>query len=211
VLIPEVVADGFATRLAALDANARARLGVHTVEPGESLTSIAGHYKVPETFIDRVNAGKRAKLQPGDLLWVPAGDVSQLRAGLGSDLERRIHRVRSGESLWSISRRYGMTVAQLSRMNHISTKAVLQPGQRLQVAGTGGSQSAAEPAAQRVAATGGKVAYKVRRGDTLSTIARRFEVTVRDLQAWNNMGRSTALRAGQSLTIHVGGGPNVGG
>jgi membrane-bound lytic murein transglycosylase D len=142
---------------------------------------------------------------------VPTGDVSQLRAGLGSDLERRIHRVRSGESLWSISRRYGMTVAQLARMNHISTKALLQPGQRLQVAGSGGGPAAAEPAAQRVASADGKVKYKVKRGDTLSGIARRFEVTVRDLQAWNNMGRSTALRAGQSLTIHVGGGTNVGG
>jgi membrane-bound lytic murein transglycosylase D len=213
VLVPEVVADGFATKLAALDGNARARLALHTVEPGESLTSIAGRYKVPETFIDRVNAGKRANLQPGDGLWVPGGEVSQLRAGLGSDLERRVHRVRSGESLWSISRRYGMSVSQLARMNHISTKALLQPGQRLQVAGSGGSGASpsAEPAAQRVAATDGKVNYKVKRGDTLSTIARRFEVTVRDLQAWNNMGRSTALRAGQSLTIHVGGGARVGG
>jgi membrane-bound lytic murein transglycosylase D len=144
---------------------------------------------------------------------VPAGDVSQLRAGLGSDLERRVHRVRSGESLWSISRRYGMTVPQLARMNHISTKAVLQPGQRLQVAGSGGSAGSASGAAEpaRVAAADGKVNYKVRRGDTLSGIARRYAVTVRDLQAWNNMGRSTALRAGQFLTIHVGGGANVGG
>jgi membrane-bound lytic murein transglycosylase D len=213
VLVPEVVAEGFAAKLVALDGNARARLDVHRVEPGESLASIAGRYKVPETFIDRMNAGKRADLQPGDALWVPAGDVSQLRAGLGSDLERRVHRVRSGESLWSISRRYGMTVSQLARMNHISTKAVLQPGQRLQVAGSGGSGAspASDAAAQRVAVTEGKVNYKVKRGDTLSAIARSFKVTVRDLQAWNNMGRSTALRAGQSLTIHVGGGPDVGG
>lgn len=207
VLVPEVVADGFVTKFAALDANSRARLGVHTVAAGESLASIAGRYKVPETFIERVNAGKRADIQPGDLLWVPAGDVSQLRAGLGSDLERRIHRVRSGESLWSISRRYGMTVPQLARMNHVSTQAVLQPGQRLQVAGSGGSSEAAET---RVAAAS-KVSYRVKRGDTLSGIARRFAVTVNQLQAWNNMGRSTALRAGQSLTIHVRGNSGVGG
>ena len=36
-------------------------------------------------------------------------------------------------------------------------------------------------------------------------------VTVRELQSWNNMGGSTALRAGQSLTIHVGGGSGIGG
>jgi membrane-bound lytic murein transglycosylase D len=213
ILVPEVVADAFSTQLAALDSNARARLGVHTVAPGESLASIAGRYQVPEAVIDRMNVDRRADLRAGDELRVPAGDVSQLRAGLGSDLERRIHRVKGGESLWSISRRYGMSVSQLARMNHISTKTMLQPGQRLQVAGSSGSGAAAsgEAAPERVASTDSKVSYRVRRGDTLSTIARRFEVSVRDLQAWNNMGRSTALRAGQFLTIHVGGGANVGG
>ncbi len=168
---------------------------------------------MPETVIDRVNTGKRADLKAGDQLWVPAGDVSQLRAGLGSDMERRVHRVKSGESLWSISRRYGMTVQQLARMNHISSKSLLKPGQRLQVAGTGGSAQSASASTEttKVAATAGKVNYKVKRGDTLSGIARRFAVSVRDLQAWNNMGGSTALRAGQLLTIHVGGMASVGG
>jgi len=204
VLVPDVVADNFTTQLAALDGNGRARLGVHTVAPGESLASIAGRYKVPETFIDRMNAGKRAVLQPGDELLVPAGDVSQLRAGLGSDLERRIHRVRSGESLWSISRRHGMTVSQLARLNGISTKGVLRPGQRLLVSGSPAS------AAGTAVPASGKVSYTVRRGDTLSGIARRFSVTVRQLQAWNNLGGSTLLRAGQLLTIHVGGSSDVG-
>jgi membrane-bound lytic murein transglycosylase D len=213
VLVPEVVADGFIAKFAALDTNARARLGVHTVAPGESVASIAGIYKVPETVIDRVNTGKRADLKPGDQLWVPAGDVSQLRAGLGSDMERRVHRVKNGESLWSISRRYGMTVQQLARMNHISSKSLLKPGQRLQVAGSGGSAQSASTSTEttKVAATAGKVNYKVKRGDTLSGIARRFAVSVRELQAWNNMGGSTALRAGQLLTIHVGGTSSVGG
>jgi membrane-bound lytic murein transglycosylase D len=219
VLIPLVVADAFGEKLAALDGPRRARLEVHTVAAGESLTSIAGRYKVPETFIDRVNDGTQADLRAGDELWVPAGDVSQLRAGLGSDLERRTHRVKEGESLWSISRRYGMSVGALARMNHISTKALLRPGQRLQVAGSGPGQAAGvasladtgSASTPRPAATGGKLSYRVRRGDTLSTIARRFEVTIRELQAWNNMGRSTALRAGQFLTIHVGEGSGAGG
>jgi membrane-bound lytic murein transglycosylase D len=210
VLVPEVVADNFTVRLAALAPNARAKMAVHTVAPGESLASIAGRYKVPESVVDRMNDGPQSGLEPGDVLWVPAGDVSQLRAGLGSDLERRVHRVRSGESLWSISRKYGMTVTQLARMNHISTKSLLHPGQRLQVAGSGGSGDSATATA-RVASADGKVKYKVKRGDTLSGIARRYAVTVRELQSWNNMGGSTSLRAGQSLTIHVAGGSGVGG
>ncbi len=166
---------------------------------------------MPENFIERFNAGQRAKLEAGDLLWVPTGDVSQLRAGLGSDMERRTHRVRSGESLWSISRRYGMTVPQLARMNNLSSKATIQPGQRLQVAGSGGNAQKQASAGETQVAKVGKVNYKVQRGDTLSGIARRFAVSVHQLQAWNNMGRSTALRAGQFLTIHVGGNSGVGG
>ncbi len=217
VLVPEVVADDFVASLAALDDHARARLALHTVAAGESLTSIAGHYQVPEAFLDRMNDGAQANLRAGDELWVPAGDVSQLRAGLGSDLERRTHRVKEGESLWSISRRYGMSVGALARMNHISTKSLLRPGQRLQVAGSGPSQAtgvasvADSRSAERAAATGGKVSYRVKRGDTLSAIALHFAVSIRELQSWNNMGRSTALRAGQSLTIHVGEGAGVGG
>ena len=197
----------------ALDGHARARLGIHTVAAGESLTSIAGRYQVPEAFIDRMNTGAHVDLKTGDELWVPAGDVSQLRAGprLGHGAA---HAPRQGTAnrCWSISRRYGMSVPQLARMNHVSTGTVLQPGQRLQVAGSGGSailprhgldQAGSPPRAA-------KVNYKVRRGDTLSDIARRFEVTVRDLQAWNNMGRSTALRAGQFLTIRVAGDKSFG-
>lgn len=204
MLIPEVVADGFVTQIAALDGNARARLGVHTVANGESLASIASRYKVPETFIERVNADQPAGLQPGDLLFVPAGEVAQLRDGLGSDLERRVYRVRSGDSLWTISRGHGMSVSQLARLNGISTQKALQPGQRLLLSGGPATSETPVPAA-------GKVNYKVKRGDTLSGIARRFAVTVQQLQVWNNMVGSTALRAGQLLTIHVGSETGIGG
>jgi membrane-bound lytic murein transglycosylase D len=210
MLIPEVVADGFNAQFATLDAPARAGLGFHTVVAGESMASVAGHYKVPETFLKRVNADAPVDLQAGQLLLVPTGNVAQLRDGLGADLERRTYRVRPGDSLWSISHRNGMSVSQLARLNGISTKAVLQPGQRLLVSGSAPGNSAV------VAATGGPPAsgpvnYTVKRGDTLSGIAHRFAVTVQQLQGWNKMGGSTSLRAGQRLTIHVGNNTNLGG
>jgi membrane-bound lytic murein transglycosylase D len=210
LLIPEIVADGFVTQFAALDATARAGLGVHTVAAGESMASIAGHYKVPESFLKRLNADVPIDLQAGQQLLVPVGEVSQLREGLGADLERRTYRVRSGDSLWSISRRHGMSIAQLARMNGISTNALLHPGQRLQISGARAS-SGALAAANGNPPLSGHVNYKVKRGDTLSGIARRFAVTVQQIQGWNNMGRSTSLRAGQQLTIHLSDNTNVGG
>ena len=90
VLVPEVVADGFTAKFAALDANARARLGVHTVAPGESVASIAGLYKVPETVIDRMNTGKRADLKTGDAALGAGGRrvAASRRARLGHGAAR---------------------------------------------------------------------------------------------------------------------------
>jgi membrane-bound lytic murein transglycosylase D len=210
MLIPEVVADSFVTQLATLDATARAGLGVHTIAAGESLASVAGQYKVPESFLKRINSDASSGLRAGRQLLVPAGDVSQLREGLGADLERRSYRVRSGDSLWSIAHRNGMTIARLAHMNGISQNAMLHPGQHLQISGAPASSGAVAMASSDPPVSG-HVSYKVQRGDTLSDIARRFEVTVQQLQGWNNMGPSTSLRAGQRLTIHVGNNTNVGG
>lgn len=204
LLVPEVVADQFTAQLAGLDRVARARLGTHTVAPGESIASVAGHFKVPESFLHQLNGTGGADPAAGTALMVPAGDVSQLRAGLGADFERRTHRVLAGESLWSISRRHGMTVAQLARLNRIAPTATLQLGQRLNVSGTAAAAPATAPARE-------SVRYTVRRGDTLSLIARRYAVTVRQLQAWNDMGGRTMLRAGQRLTIRLDGRRNLGG
>ena len=210
MLIPEFVADHFVAQLAALDGPARAGLGIHTVAAGESIASIAGLYKVPESYLKGINADALVDLQPGQQLLVPTGNVAQLRDGLGSDFERRTYRVRSGDSLWSISHQNGMSVSQLARMNGLSTKAMLHPGQRLQVSGSAGGSGAIVASNGDLPASG-PVNYTVKRGDTLSGIAHRFAVTVEQLQDWNNMGRSTSLRAGQRLTIHVGGNTNVGG
>ena len=103
-----------------------------------------------------------------------------------------------------------MSIAQLARMNGISTNAMLHPGQRLQISGSPAS-SGALAVANGDPPVSGHVSYTVKKGDTLSDIALRFEVTVQQLQGWNNMGPSTSLRAGQRLAIHVGNNTNVGG
>jgi membrane-bound lytic murein transglycosylase D len=211
MLIPEVVADGFSAQLAALDAPARAGLGVHTIAAGESIASVAGRYQVPESFLKRINADAPTNLQAGQQLLVPVGNVTQLRDGLGADLERRTYRVRPGDSLWSIAHRNHMSVTQLARMNGISTKAMLHPGQRLQISGSPPASTGMTAAANGNPPVSGPVNYTVKRGDTLSDIARRFAVTVQQLQDWNNMGRATSLRAGQRLTIHVSNNTNLGG
>ena len=199
LLVPAVVAPQFREKFAAMGPADRAGLTAHTVQQGDTLGSLASRHGIPVAFLQGVNGlDGSATLQVGDALYVPRGDVKPLRAGLVRSATS-VHVVRQGDTLWGISRRYGMSVAEVARANGISPKATLRPGQRLAV------RPPASGGVTTVAVSGGtrQIAYQVRRGDTLSSIARRFDVSVGQLQAWNGMQGRTGIRAGQSLTIHV--------
>jgi membrane-bound lytic murein transglycosylase D len=207
LLVPAVVADQFVPRFAALEPAQRAGLTPYSVASGDTLTGLARHYQVPASFLQSVNGINGSELSIGTELYVPGRDVAPLRKGLVRAATSQ-HTVRSGDTLWGISRRYGMSVGELARVNGISTKSTLRPGQKLAVRppATGGA-----PASVAQAGEPRKINYKVRKGDTLSGIARRFDVSVRELQAWNRMSSNTSIRAGQRLTIHVDGSRDYGG
>lgn len=98
------------------------------------------------------------------------------------------HQVRPGENLWVIARRYGVSVDELQRWNGLGGDSLIRPGDRILVNMTqpGSSQSRE---------------YTVRRGDSLWTIARRHDVSVRELMRWNGLNEGAILRPGQTLTI----------
>lgn len=102
------------------------------------------------------------------------------------------YRVRAGDSLWTIARRFGTTTTALQRANGL-TSTRLRIGQVLVLPGAGGGTAVA-------AAT----EYRVRPGDTLWSISRRFGTSISALQHANGLGGS-ALRVGQRLTIPAGG------
>jgi membrane-bound lytic murein transglycosylase D len=106
----------------------------------------------------------------------------------------RVHKVRSGDTLWGVARKYGVTVPALASANGLTTSSALSVGARLEIPGAGGATPGADTT---------RMTYKVRRGDTLSQIAERFNVSVRQLMTWNQMRQSTSLRAGQRLVIYV--------
>lgn len=98
------------------------------------------------------------------------------------------HQVRPGENLWVIARRYGVSVDELQRWNGLGGDSLIRPGDRILVNMTqpGSSQNRE---------------YTVRRGDSLWTIARRHDVSVRELMRWNGLNEGAILRPGQTLTI----------
>ncbi|HEX6201504.1 MAG TPA: DUF5715 family protein [Thermoanaerobaculia bacterium] len=106
------------------------------------------------------------------------------------------YRVRAGDSLWTIARRFGTTTTALQRANGL-TSTRLRIGQVLVLPGAGGGGTAV------AAATTSR--YRVRSGDTLWSISRRFGTSISAIQHANGLGGS-ALRVGQTLTIPAGGG-----
>ena len=99
--------------------------------------------------------------------------------------------MRSGDSLFNIARRYGVSVDDLRMTNRLSGNAI-RAGQRLRIPRTG--EANVEPSS---------VIYTVRSGDTLSTIAGRYGVSVTKLRRLNRLS-SSRLQVGQRLEIPEG-------
>jgi murein DD-endopeptidase MepM/ murein hydrolase activator NlpD len=96
------------------------------------------------------------------------------------------HRVAKGEHLGAIAGRYGVSLQAIAKANGLSSPYLISVGQVLQVPG-------GADVAQRQ--------YVVRRGDTLSAVARRFDVAQANIAAANGIKSPYALRVGQSLEI----------
>ncbi|WP_206208607.1 LysM peptidoglycan-binding domain-containing protein [Vogesella mureinivorans] len=125
-----------------------------------------------------------------------------------------LHTVAPGDTLYNISRRYSMSVADLRNLNSLQDDTV-KLGQVLKVIGTSSTavasatdSSALRPASySRPAAASAAVAvdYIVQRGDTVFSIARKFGVAHTDILRWNNPEQLANLQPGQKLRVQNSG------
>lgn len=102
----------------------------HQVRPGESLWVIARRYSVGVDDVQRWNGlGSGSLIRPGQRLVIHM----ETPGGRGAPVEAARYTVRSGDSLWEISRRLDVRLADLMRWNGLDADSVLQPGQVLTV------------------------------------------------------------------------------
>lgn len=188
----------------------------HRVQRGENLTSIARRYGVPVATLKQANNLRGATIHPGDTLIIPgvpsaspdpvaAAAVAEARPDISAQLPERqpaaapgkprVYTVKRGDTLWGVARKHGVTVPALASANGLSSKSQLTAGSRLEIPGAGGATA---PAGEST-----RMTYKVRSGDTLSEIAEKFNVSVRQLMSWNNLRSSSSLRAGQRIVVYV--------
>lgn len=167
------------------------RYTVHRVRRGETLSGVASRYRTSVRALMQLNHLRSAnRIWPGQQLQVPdrARGRGYRRASLapGSAVN---HRVRAGDSLWVLARRYGTTVDRIRQENRLRDN-LLHPGQVLVIHGP-----------EVAEAGGGAGGYVVRSGDTLGGIARAHDVPLRRLLEENHLSRHSTIYPGQTLQI----------
>jgi membrane-bound lytic murein transglycosylase D len=212
LLVPAYLPVDFEAQITALPIPAHHNTVRYKVKRGDTLFALTKRFDVSAEQIRQLNRLKKDQLPVGHTITLSQANTNPEFLALSQELRldriaspRRVtqsthYKVRRGDTLASIAKRHHVSVANLKRWNHIKGQSV-HAGQQLVI------QSKASPSKQRVAKNSAsknnshKVSYKVRPGDTLNSIGRRYNISVKQIRGWNS--GSGNLQAGQRLTLFV--------
>lgn len=177
---------------------------IHQVEKGETLYAISKRYKADVNQIIAINRVQNSSIDIGQFLEIPYGEVK---------LTGKSHTVAKGETLYSIAKKYDVTVNELKDWNSLRTNS-LDIGQVVTVGDfrrvraveetikqdepivKTQTQSIDKPMEKPV--TKEKYSYFVQTGDNLKSISEKFKVNQDSIIFWNDL-KSTKLSIGQEL------------
>jgi membrane-bound lytic murein transglycosylase D len=216
--MPVDVADQFTAALAQVPTNERVRWQRHRVKNGEAISQIAEKYNTTVPALRAANNMRGNTIRAGHYLMIPVATKplsaysqsadarlakTQNRKRAGNKIE---HVVRSGESFWTISRRYNVTHRQVAAWNGMAPGDTLSVGKKLVIWTDEAVARVDQPRTSPTAALGNttrKLRYTVRNGDSLYLIARKFRVGIDQIARWNSIDRDKILRPGQKLNLYV--------
>lgn len=167
-----------------------ATTSLYVVKSGDTLYSIASRYGVSVNEIMRLNNLNSSVLSIGQQLRIPVG-------GDTSSDNYVIYTVKVGDNLYSIAKKYNVTVDAIINENNLSSN-LLSIGQKLRIPRVTGDIDSSQYST-----------YVVKSGDTLYKIASNYGMTVSQLMAVNNL-ENTSLSIGQILKVISGGGSSSG-
>jgi len=200
-------------------------LGYETVKTDKSmrLQDIAEHLNVSEEVLSQLNPELRYKITPEKeyLLKVPA-EMAEKYARVADAIPRWeqlppspkprtviiTHRVKRGESLASIAKKYRTSTKAIRSYNHLSAKKNITVGQHLSIP-IRSNKAFNKPTYQKAEKNGKKTGagaevrhYRVKKGDTLAGVAARNNITIRQLKEANSL-RGDTLKVGQVIRISI--------
>lgn len=165
---------------------------IHKVDQKETLYGISRRYRTTVDAILEFNAGAKDGLDIGEILKVPYTP----KATTAKPSDGVVHKVAAKETLFSISRLYGVGMSELRQWNNLSSDA-LSVGQELIVKKkTTGTISTSTT----LSVISKKGIHTVGAKETLFSIAKQYNITEKQLRDWNNI-QGNELKAGQTLFV----------
>ena len=184
----------------------------YRIRNGDSLSVIARKFRTTQKLIREVNNLRGSTIRAGTYPMIPRASKSastytqSAAARLARTMtrsrgsKRTLYRVQPGDSLWTISRKYGVKTRSLAKWNGMAPRDTLAVGRELVIWGGKSVVSiCGGPPNGRVR----RVSYTVRKGDSLWKISSRFKVSVNQLKNWNSLSGKRVLRPGQRLVMYI--------
>jgi len=216
LLLPNHKIATFEQGLAKLSKKERLAWQRYKIKSGDSLGKIAQQFNTEIDLIKQVNNVKGNQIRAGKFLLIPVATASldsyllsqnQRLAKTQNKVlagEKRIHIVKSGDTLWDLSRTYNVSTRSIAKWNAMAPRDTIKPGQKLVIWQktavkelTINSLTPGEKAIMR------NINYRVRKGDSFARIADKFNVSIKDIERWNSLNRAKYLQPGQMLKLSV--------
>lgn len=159
---------------------------VYTVKSGDTLSSIARNYG---TTVYRIVSLNPSITNP-NLIY--PGEQFIISIDSNTNSSSVVYTVVRGDTLSEIAARYNTTVSKLVTDNNISNPNLIYPGQRIGIS-VGTIPSLGNEC--------GKILYTIRRGDTLSEIAAKYDTTVNEIATLNNISNPNLIYAGNIIRV----------
>ncbi len=180
---------------------------IHRVRRGDTLQKIALRYHTTIASLQQWNRISGSSIRPGQRLTAYYRTVAGSTPPEAAEPQLAVsatgeYRVRRGDTLYSISQRFGITVEQLRQVNNLGRSSIIKPGDRLRVV----SREETEGSISRPSGPSSStkiIKYRIRPGDTLEEIASRHRVEVSDLMRWNRLSSADAILAGSTLRVRL--------
>jgi len=179
----------------------------YKIKRGDSWWRISRRFGVPIKILKRINRTNRNLLRPGRSILIPKSkrfylafkktNKISLTKGRRWTNRRGNYVVKPGDTLWDIAKRFKVSLKTILVANRLNKRSIIRPGMKLYIPIT---DYKSLKSAQRALK---QILYRVKKGDNLWGIARKFGVTTNQLLTWNNLKKNSRIYPGDKIKIFI--------
>lgn len=181
----------------------------YVVKKGESLKSLAARWDMSVDELAQLNEiPAQTKIRAGDSMKVPAqAEQAKGKSKRQNPPEFAQYTVKRGDSWNALANKLGVSGEALAKLNGMSATRMLQLGETIKLPADADAVLAAEPVTAKADSKDKKrnkttsSSYTIKRGDTLNSIARKFEIDINELAGMNGIPANTMVRVGDSIEV----------